>query len=102
MSGTIGSMSCSTAVPNVFKMSTIHAVAKAQISLSVQMNNVNCLCNLIAYSNILLLLSLSIKFAKSPPCVCHGSSGQKPQHGFMTLAYQHQPSLRFRSTEKAA
>jgi transposase InsO family protein len=24
----------------------------------------------------------------SPPCTCRGSSGQKPQYGFTTLAYQ--------------
>jgi hypothetical protein len=28
------------------------------------------------------------KFANSPPCACSGSSGQKPQYGLMTLAYQ--------------
>jgi hypothetical protein len=27
-------------------------------------------------------------FANSPPCVCRGSSGQKPQYGLMILAYQ--------------
>jgi hypothetical protein len=32
---------------------------------------------------------LTIEFANSPPCACHGSSGQKPQYGLMTLAYQH-------------
>jgi hypothetical protein len=31
---------------------------------------------------------LTIKFANSPPCACHGSNGQKPQYGLMTLAYQ--------------
>jgi hypothetical protein len=24
----------------------------------------------------------------SPPCACRGRSGQKPQYGLMTLAYQ--------------
>jgi hypothetical protein len=31
---------------------------------------------------------LTIKFANSPPCACHGRSGQKPQYGLMALAYQ--------------
>jgi hypothetical protein len=31
---------------------------------------------------------LTIKFANLPPCGCSGSSGQKPQYGSMTLAYQ--------------
>jgi hypothetical protein len=31
---------------------------------------------------------LIIKFANSPPCACRGSSGQRPQYGLMTLAYQ--------------
>jgi hypothetical protein len=31
---------------------------------------------------------LTIKFMNSPPCACCGSSGQKPQYGLMTLAYQ--------------
>jgi hypothetical protein len=31
---------------------------------------------------------LTIKFANSTPCACLGSSGQKPQYGFM-MAYQH-------------
>jgi hypothetical protein len=31
---------------------------------------------------------LTIKFTNSPPCACHGSSGQKPQYGLMTSAYQ--------------
>jgi hypothetical protein len=30
----------------------------------------------------------TVKFANSPLYACHGSSGQKPQYGFMTLAYQ--------------
>jgi hypothetical protein len=30
---------------------------------------------------------LTIKFA-NVPCACRGSSGQKPQYGLMTLAYQ--------------
>ena len=30
----------------------------------------------------------TIKFAKSPPCVCRGNTGQKPQYGLMTLTYQ--------------
>ena len=29
----------------------------------------------------------TIKFANSPLCACHGSTGQKPQYGLMT--YQH-------------
>jgi hypothetical protein len=28
------------------------------------------------------------KHSNSPPCACRGSSGQKPQYGLMTLAYQ--------------
>jgi hypothetical protein len=32
---------------------------------------------------------LTVKFANSPPCACHGSSGQKPQYGLMTFSYQH-------------
>jgi hypothetical protein len=32
---------------------------------------------------------LTIKFVNSPPCACRDNSGQKPQYGFMTLAYQH-------------
>jgi len=28
------------------------------------------------------------KFANSPPCACHGSTGQKPWYGLMTLTYQ--------------
>jgi hypothetical protein len=31
---------------------------------------------------------MTIKFANSPSCACRGSSGQKPQYGLMTLAYQ--------------
>jgi hypothetical protein len=31
---------------------------------------------------------LTIKFASWPPCACRGSSGQKPQYGLITLAYQ--------------
>jgi hypothetical protein len=31
---------------------------------------------------------LTIKFANLPPCVCSGSSRQKPQYGLITLAYQ--------------
>jgi hypothetical protein len=31
---------------------------------------------------------MTIKFANSPPCACRGSSGQKPQYGLMTMAYQ--------------
>jgi hypothetical protein len=31
---------------------------------------------------------LTIMCANSPPCACRGSSGQKPQYGLMTLAYQ--------------
>jgi hypothetical protein len=30
----------------------------------------------------------TIKFANLPPCAYCGSSGQKPQYGLMTLAYQ--------------
>jgi len=30
----------------------------------------------------------TICFANSPPCVCRGSTGQKPYYGFMTLPYQ--------------
>ena len=29
-----------------------------------------------------------IKFANSPPCVCRGSTAQKPYYGLMTLTYQ--------------
>jgi hypothetical protein len=32
---------------------------------------------------------MSIKFANSPPRACRSSSGHKPQHGLMTLTYQH-------------
>jgi hypothetical protein len=35
-----------------------------------------------------LIRGFTIKFANSPPCACRGSSGQKPQYGLMTLAYQ--------------
>jgi hypothetical protein len=38
--------------------------------------------------SLLVIRSLTIKFADSPPCACHGSSGQEPQHGLMTLAYE--------------
>jgi hypothetical protein len=31
---------------------------------------------------------LTIKFANSPPCACHDSSGEKPQYCLMTLALQ--------------
>jgi hypothetical protein len=31
---------------------------------------------------------LTVKFANSQPCACRGSSGQKPQYGLMTMAYQ--------------
>jgi hypothetical protein len=31
---------------------------------------------------------LTIKFANSPPCACRGISGQKPQYGLVTLAFQ--------------
>jgi hypothetical protein len=34
------------------------------------------------------LYKITIKFANSSPCACYGSSGQKPQHGLMMLAYQ--------------
>jgi hypothetical protein len=30
-----------------------------------------------------------MKFANSPPCAFHGSSGQEPHYNLMTLAYQH-------------
>jgi hypothetical protein len=59
-SGTIEIMSCGIAVPNMLKISTIHADAKAQISLSAQNNNVNYLCDLIAYSNILFWKTLDL------------------------------------------
>jgi hypothetical protein len=36
----------------------------------------------------LWICGLTIKFTNSPPCACHGSNGQKPQYGLMTLAYQ--------------
>jgi hypothetical protein len=39
------------------------------------------------------LRGLTIKFANSPPCACRGSSGQKPQYGLMTLAYQRFTSM---------
>jgi hypothetical protein len=29
-----------------------------------------------------------MKFANSPPRACRGSSGRKPKHGLMSLAYQ--------------
>jgi hypothetical protein len=35
-----------------------------------------------------VVTGLTIKIVNSPPCACHGSSGQKPQYGLMTLAYQ--------------
>jgi hypothetical protein len=35
-----------------------------------------------------IIRGLTVKFANSPPCVCCGSSGQKPQYGLMTLEYQ--------------
>jgi hypothetical protein len=35
-----------------------------------------------------LHIVIQIKFANSPPCACRGNSGQKPQYGLMTLAYQ--------------
>jgi hypothetical protein len=31
---------------------------------------------------------LTVKFMNSSPCACHGSSGQKPQHCSLTMAYQ--------------
>jgi hypothetical protein len=34
-----------------------------------------------------------MKFANSPPCACRDSSGQKPQYGLMTLAYQRLTAL---------
>jgi hypothetical protein len=37
---------------------------------------------------VLNVRELTIKFANSPPRACRGSSGQKPQYGLMTLAYQ--------------
>jgi hypothetical protein len=36
-----------------------------------------------------LVQGLTIRFVNSAPCACRGSSGQKPQYGLMTLAYQH-------------
>jgi hypothetical protein len=35
-----------------------------------------------------LVRGLTIKFAKSSRCACHGSSRQKPLYGLKTLAYQ--------------
>jgi hypothetical protein len=41
------------------------------------------------YCSVMLCIrGLTIKFANSPPCACRSSSGQKPQYGSMTLAYQ--------------
>ena len=37
----------------------------------------------------------TIKFANSPPCACHGSTGQNPLYGFMTLTYQHFTAVLF-------
>jgi hypothetical protein len=31
---------------------------------------------------------VTIKFANSPPCACHGSGGQKPQYCLITLENQ--------------
>jgi hypothetical protein len=31
---------------------------------------------------------MAIKFANSPPLACRDSSGQEPQYGLMTLAFQ--------------
>jgi len=30
-----------------------------------------------------------IKFANSPPCACHGSTGQKPYYGLMAFTHHH-------------
>jgi hypothetical protein len=35
-----------------------------------------------------MLQGVTIKFANSPLCACHGSNGQKPVYGLMTLVYQ--------------
>jgi hypothetical protein len=46
-------------------------------------------CWLRQFSTIgVTIVGLTIKFTNSPPCACHGSSGQKPQYGLITLAYQ--------------
>jgi hypothetical protein len=39
--------------------------------------------------SMLYVRDLTIKFVSSPLCACRGSSGQKPQYGLMTMAFQH-------------
>jgi hypothetical protein len=43
---------------------------------------------IVLIETIMITRGLTIKFANSPPCACHGSSGQEHQYGLMTLAYQ--------------
>jgi hypothetical protein len=38
--------------------------------------------------SVLGICGWTIKFAKSPPCACRGSTGQKPYYGLMRLTYQ--------------
>jgi hypothetical protein len=45
--------------------------------------------SILCIAMISTLQGLTVKFATSPLCACRGSSGQKPQYGLVTLAYQH-------------
>jgi hypothetical protein len=63
------------------------------VSLYVVLSSVHYFVSF--YNSVLLptticfnIRGLTVKFANSPPCACHGSSGQKSQYGLVTLAYQ--------------
>jgi len=60
-------------ISNIYCFSTAAMVTRTRLNVTIYVHYIRV---------------KTIKFLNSPPCVCRGSTGQKPWYGLMTLTYQ--------------